>query len=89
MAYEMLQITCIQLGIEIRCSLYDAPSPVHARQMNGCNHASIRMLIETCPKTNHHKLVNKREKDVGLEDMHHTHAHLLQQLALSTEGPNK
>ena len=47
---------------------------VHARRMNECKHASISMLIETCPKTNHQKLVNKREKDVGLEAIH-THTH--------------
>ena len=55
--------TCIQIGIEIQCNLNDARMQ------------SISMLIETCPKTNHQKLVNKREKDVGLEDMH-TPTHL-------------
>ena len=40
-----------------------------------CKYASISMLIETCPKTNHQKLVSKWEKEVGLEDMHHTHTH--------------
>ena len=70
MPYGMQQKTCIQLGIEIQRSKYDVLSPVHTRQMNGCKHASISMLIETCPKTNHHKLLNKMEKDVGLEDIH-------------------
>ena len=42
--------TCIQIGIEIQCSLNDAPSPVHAIRMNECKHANIRMLIEICPK---------------------------------------
>ena len=81
--------TCIQTGIEIQCSLYDAPSPVHGRQMNGCKHSSIRMLIEICPKTNHCKLVIKREKEMGVEDMHYTHAHLFTTFALSMDGPNK
>mgnify|MGYP003702372437 CR=1 FL=1 len=85
MAYEMqldnmLLNTYSSKCIEIRCGLYDVPSPVHARQMNECKHASIRMLIEIFPKTNHRKLVNKKEKEMGLEDMHHIHAHLLQNL---------
>ena len=42
--------TCIQIGIEIQCSLNDAPSPVHAIQMNDAHMQSISMLIETCPK---------------------------------------
>ena len=66
--------TRIPISIEIQCSLYDAPSPVHAIRMNDACMQSISMLIETCPKTNHQKLVNEREKDVGLEDIH-THAH--------------
>ena len=28
------------------------------------------MLIKTCPKTNHHKWLSKKGKDVGLEDIH-------------------
>ena len=67
---------------------YDASSPVHAIQMSDANMHSIRMLIETYPKTNHCKRLNKREKDVGVEDMHHTHARLLQHSPHS-EGPNK
>ena len=62
--------TYIQIGIEIKCSLNDAPSPVHAIRMNDARMHSICMLIETCPKTNYQKLVNKRVKDVGLEDIH-------------------
>ena len=61
---------------EIQCSLNDAPSLMHARQMNDARMQSISMLIETCPKTNNQNLVNKREKDVGLEDIHtHTHTY--------------
>ena len=33
--------TCIQIGIEIQCSLNDASSPVHAKQMNDANMQSI------------------------------------------------
>ena len=40
------------------------------------------------PHSIHHKQVYKREKDVGLEDIQHTHAHLLQ-LCPRAEGPNK
>ena len=47
MACECNLMTCIQIDIEIQYSLYDAPSPVHAIQMNGSKHASIGMLIET------------------------------------------
>ena len=51
MSWEIRQLdTCIQLGIEIQCGLYVAPSPVHARQMNDANMHSIRMLIENDPK---------------------------------------
>ena len=64
MAREMLQLTCIQLGIEIQCSKYDAPSPVYARHMNDANMHGIRMLIETCPRTNNRKRLSKREKEV-------------------------
>ena len=71
---NMVLYTYSRKYIEMQCSLNDAQSPVHARQMNGCTHASIRILIEICPKTNHQKLISKREKDVGLEDMH-THTH--------------
>ena len=44
MAYEMqldnmLLNTFSSKCIEIQCGLYDAPSPVHARQMNECKHA--------------------------------------------------
>ena len=53
MACEMQLDTRIQIGIEILCSLYDAPSPVHAQQMNDACMRSIRMLIEICPKTTH------------------------------------
>ena len=73
----------IQRSIEIRCSLNDAPSPVHARQMNDANMQSIRYANQ-----NHRKRLSEREKDVGFEDMH-THAHLLQYCALAKEGPNK
>ena len=52
--------------VEIQCSLNDAPSPVHARQMNDAHIRSIRMLIEICPKTNHQKLISKREKEMGV-----------------------
>ena len=81
--------TRIQRGIEIRCSLNDAPSPVHAIRMNDARMQNISMLIETCPKTNHQKLVNKMEKEMGAGRHAHTHAPLLQHYALSTEGPNK
>ena len=61
-------ITCfethIQVGIEIRCSLNDAPSLVTTIQMNDAHMQSISMLIETCPKTNQQKHVNKREKEM-------------------------
>ena len=66
MSCECNLITCIQIGIERQCSLYDAPSPVHGRRMNECKHASIRMLIEICPKTNHCKRISKREKEMGV-----------------------
>ena len=29
------------LELKYKCSLYDAPSPVHAKQMNECKHAII------------------------------------------------
>ena len=58
------------------------------RGMNA-NMRSIRMLIETCPKTNHRKLVNKREKEMGV-GRHASHTlTLITKFALSTEGPNK
>ena len=41
--------TRIQIGIEIRHSLNDAPSPVHARQMNDANMQSIRYANQNVP----------------------------------------
>ena len=51
MAYEMRQFdTRIQLRIEIQCSKYDAPSPVHARQINGWKHAKHKDANWNMPK---------------------------------------
>ena len=81
--------TCIQIGIEIKCSLNDAPSLVHAIRMNDARMQSISMLIETCPKTNHQKLANKREKEMGVR-RHALHTRtLITKFALSTEGLNE
>ena len=82
-------ITCfetrIQESIEIQCNLNDAPCSVHAIRMNDARMQSISMLIEICPKTNHQKLVNKREKDVGVEDIH-THTHTYYNICPLDEG---
>ena len=42
MACEMQQLTRIQVRFEIQCSLHDAPSPMHAIQMNDARMHSIR-----------------------------------------------
>ena len=42
-------ITCIQIGIEIQCNKYDAPSPVHAIRMNRCMHAKHKDANENMP----------------------------------------
>ena len=47
------------------------------------------MLIETCPKINHHKVVKKMEKEMGVK-RHASHTRtLITTFSLSTEGPNK
>ena len=63
---NMLLNTYSNKCIEIQCSKYDAPSPVHVIQMNDANMHSIRMLNEICPKTNHRKRLSKREKEKGV-----------------------
>ena len=89
MAYEMLQLTCIQFWNwnTNAVSMMRRARCMQNRWMNA-NMLSYCMLIETCPNLTIISRYIKGKKDVGLEDIHHTHAHLLQYCP-RTEGPNK
>ena len=50
--------------------------------MANATHASIKMLIEMCPKTNHRKRLSKREKEMGV-GRHASHIRTL----ITTAGP--
>ena len=68
--------------------LYDAPSPVHARQMNDANMHSIRMLIENDPKLTIKSSLVDRKKMWDWKTFTHSRT-LITKFALSTKGTNK